>query len=260
MVYARTPTEAPVLTAEREQWLIAEARAGSASAKQELVSAHLRLVRVVARRVTPRPSEDALAEGTLTLVEAFERFDPSFGVRFSTYAAHWVRALVTRHVLANRRMVPAPSTRAARRVFAGLGRAERKLAASDPSPSAERIAAELGVTASDVEAVVASARGRDVPIGPTHEGSVDIDPPADTESPEDLVARAEESAMISRLLMSALARLPQRERQIVEARRYAEGSRTLDDLALELDLSRERVRQLERRALDRLGVELRGAA
>lgn len=260
MAYARTPLEAPVLTADREGWLIEQARAGSASAKQELVSAHLRLVRVVARRVTPRPSEDALAEGTLGLVEAFERFDPSFGVRFSTYAAHWVRALVTRHVLANRRMVPAPSTRAARRVFAGLGRAERKLAATDPCPSAERIAAELGVTTGDVEEVVASARGRDVPIGPAREGCADVDPAADTDSPEDLVAHAEESARVAMALRDALARLPQRERQIVEARRYAEGSRTLDDLASELDLSRERVRQLERRALDRLGVELRGAA
>jgi RNA polymerase sigma-32 factor len=260
MAYTRSTTEAPVLTAEREGWLIAEARAGSASAKHELVSAHLRLVRVVARRVTPRPSEDALAEGTLGLLEAFERFDPSFGVRFSTYAAYWVRALVTRHVLANRRMVAAPGTRAARHVFAGLGRAERKLAAIDPSPSAERIAAELGVTAGDVEEVVLSARGRDVPIGTAREGSVEIDPPADEESPEDLFACAEESARVAHVLETALARLPERERHIVEARRRGEDGRTLEDLATELDLSRERVRQLERRALDRLGVELRGAA
>jgi RNA polymerase sigma-32 factor len=235
-------------------------RAGSASAKQELVTAHLRLVRVVARRVTPRPTEDALAEGALGLLEAFERFDPSFGVRFSTYAAHWVRALVTRHVLANRRMVPAPGTRAARRVFAGLGRAERKLASLDPSPSAERIAAELGVTAGDVEEVVLAARGRDVPIGPAREGSLEVDPPADECSPEELVADAEESARVAATLREALARLPRRERRIVEARRYDDGCRTLEDLANELDLSRERVRQLERRALDRLGVELRRAA
>jgi RNA polymerase sigma-32 factor len=260
MAYARNLAEAPVLTAEREVRLIAEARAGSARAKQELVSAHLRLVRVVARRVTPRPTEDALAEGALGLLEAFERFDPSFGVRFSTYAAHWVRALVTRHVLANRRMVGAPGTRAARRVFAGLGRAERKLAAIDPSPSAERIAAELGVTPADVEEVVVSARARDVPIGPAREGSTEIDPPADDDSPEELVACAEENARVAFVLESALARLPIRERHIVEARRCADDTRTLEELAGELDLSRERVRQLERRALDRLGVELRRAA
>jgi RNA polymerase sigma factor (sigma-70 family) len=260
MTYAPTTTETPILSLEREVQLIAEARAGSASAKQELVSAHLRLVRAIARRVTPRPTEDTLAEGTLALVEAFERFDPSFGVRFSTYAAHWVRALVTRHVLANRRMVPPPSTRAARRVFAGLGRAERKLSATDPCPSSERIATELGVTAADVEEVVASTRGRDVSIGPAPEGFADVDPPSEVDSPEDLVAHAQERERTSRALHDALARLPLRERHIVEARRYAEGSRTLDDLASELALSRERVRQLERRALDRLGVELRGAA
>jgi RNA polymerase sigma factor (sigma-70 family) len=260
MTHAITTTEAPILTAEREAWLVTQARAGSSSAKRELVSAHLRLVRAIARRITPRPSEDALAEGTLALVEAFERFDPSFGVRFSTYASHWVRAHVTRHVLANRRIVGAPSTRAARRVLAGLGRAERKLSATDSSPSLERLAAEIGVAPSDVEEVVASTRGRDMPIGPSRDGTGEIDLPSETASPEELVGRAEESMRISRALQRALGRLPQRERHIVEARRYAEGSRTLDDLASELDLSRERVRQLERRALDRLGVELRGAA
>ncbi len=260
MTYARTHVEAPILTAEREAWLIAQARTGCGKSKGELFSAHLRLVRSIARRVTPRPTEDAIAEGTLALVEALERFDPSIGVRFSTYAAHWVRALVTRHVLTNRRMVPAPSTRAARRVLAGLGRAERNLAATDSSPTAERIAAALGVTTADVEEVVASTRGRDVVIGPAPEGFADVDPASDSASPEELVASAEESARISRALSIALAHLTDRERHIVEARRYADDSRTLDDLAGELSLSRERVRQLERRALDRLGAELRAAA
>jgi RNA polymerase sigma-32 factor len=260
MTHARTETEAPILSADREVWLIAQARAGSSSAKHELVSAHLRLVRSIARRVTPRPSEDVVAEGTLALLEAFERFDPSFGVRFSTYAGHWVRALVTRHVLANRRMVPAPSTRAARRVLAGMARAERKLSATDPTPSSERIAAELGVTALDVDEVVASTRGRDIPIGVSREGCADVDPAADTDSPEELVLRALDGARAGSALEAALALLPQRERHIIEARRCADEARTLEDLGTELALSRERVRQLERRALDRLGAELRRAA
>jgi len=252
--------EAPVLSAAREAQLIAEARAGSDAAKQEIIAAHLRLVKRVARRISPRPTEDALAEGTLGLVEALARFDPNKGARFSTYAAHWVRALVTRHVLENRRIVTAPSTRAARRVFAGIGRTERRLAAVEPTPSVERIAAALSVGVADVEEVVTSMRARDVPVGVERAGSPEVDPRAETVSPEDAVAHAEEEARTTRAIARALARLPQRERVIVEARNLDDESRTLDDLAAELMLSRERVRQLERRALDRLGEELRGAA
>ena len=252
--------EAPLLSAAREAQLIAEARAGSASAKQEIITSHLRLVKRVARRISPHPTEDALAEGTLGLVEALARFDPERGARFSTYAAHWVRALVTRHVLENRRIVRAPSTRAARRVFAGIGRTERSLAAVESTPTAERIARALSVSVADVEEVVTSMRARDVPVGPQRHGAPEIDLPTETASPEDAVAHAEESARTTRAIASALARLPARERVIVTARNLDDDSRTLDSLARELSVSRERVRQLERRARDRLGEELRGAA
>ena len=220
--------ETPVLSAAREAHLMAQARAGSASAKQEIITAHLRLVKRVARRISPRPTEDALAEGVLGLVEALARFDPDRGARFSTYAAHWVRALVTRHVLQNRRMVPAPGTRAARRVFAGIGRAERRLAADESTPSAERIAAALSVCVSDVEEVVTSMRARDVPVGVEHVGSPEIDPAADVASPEDAVAHAEDSAQTARAIARALALLPQRERFIVTARNLDDESRTLE--------------------------------
>lgn len=253
-------SDTPMLSAAREELLIAEARAGSASAKQEIITSHLRLVKRVARRISPRPTEDALAEGRLGLVEALARFDPEKGARFATYAAHWVRVLVTRHVLENRRIVHAPSTRAARRVFAGIGRTERRLAAFESTPSVERIAAALCVGVTDVEEVVTSMRARDVPVGPERSGAPEFDPRAETASPEDAVAHAEETANTTRAIANALARLPLRERVIVTARNLDDDSRTLDSLATELALSRERVRQLERRALDRLGVELRGAA
>ena len=252
--------EAPMLSAAREAELIKRARAGSDSAKQEIITAHLRLVKRVARRITPRPSEDVLAEGTLGLVEALARFDPDKDARFSTYAAHWVRALVTRHVLANRRIVSAPDTRAARRVFAGIGRTERRLSAIESTPSAERIATALSVGVADVEEVVTSMRARDVPVGVERPGAPEMDPPTESASPEDAVARAEESAHTRYAIACALTRLPQRERLIVTARNLDDDSRTLDQLASELALSRERVRQLERRALDRIGMELRAAA
>jgi RNA polymerase sigma-32 factor len=252
--------EAPILSAAREAQLIAEARAGSDRAKQELITAHLRLVKRIARRICARPTEDTIAEGMLGLVEALTRFDPEKGARFSTYATHWVRALVTRHVLEHRRIVPAPSTRAARRVFGGIGRAERRLAATEAAPSVERIAAALSVGVADVEEVITSMRARDVPVGVERMGAPEIDPATDAASPEDVVVQADEREWTRRALARAIARLPERERMIIEARRLRDESRTLDDLAGELMLSRERVRQLEERALDRLGTELRAAA
>lgn len=254
----RSPGQSQVLTAEREAVLVAEARAGSPRAKHELIAAHQWLVRTVARRIIAQPSEDAIAEGTLALVEAFERYDPSFGTRFSTYAAHWVRAFVTRHALASRRMVGAPSTRAARRIYAGLARAERKLALTEAAPTAERIAAELGVTQHELEEV-SLAHARDVSIGPGPEGHPDVDPPSSTASPEELFGHAEESMRVQQILALALSRLPDREQLIVRARQCEEESATLETLARALDLSRERVRQLERKALDQLGAELRAA-
>lgn len=252
--------EAPILSAAREAELIARAREGSDAAKQEIVSAHLRLVKRIARRICPRPTEDTIAEGMLGLVEALDRFDPSKGARFSTYAAHWVRALVTQHVLENRRIVRAPNTRAARRVFARIGRTERRLAATEATPSVEQIAAELCVGVSDVEEVLTNMRARDVPVGVERYGMPEVDVPADGASPEDALVEAQSSARANSALHAALALLPARERTIVTARNLADDARTLEDLARELDLSRERVRQLERRALDRLGAELARAA
>jgi RNA polymerase sigma-32 factor len=250
----------PKLTPEREAFLVAQAQTGSDAAKREIVAAHLRMVHTIARRVTPKTSDDVLAEGTLGLVEALERFDPTVGARFSTYAAHWVRALVTRHVLANRRIVAAPSTRAARKVLAGLGRAERRLAAATSSPTAWEIADELGVGTSDVEEVLASVRARDLPIGPVTATTPSFEPASESDSPEDAVVRAEERSRAQRALSEAMAQLSERERRIVEARALADEARTLDDLAAELRISRERVRQIERRALERLEGQLRRAA
>ncbi len=252
---ARTPrSEPPMLEAERERDLLALAQGGDRAAQSELVSAHLRLVRAVARRVTHSPTEDAIAEGVVGLLEAIQRFDASRGCRLATYAAHWIRARVQRFVLSNRGIVGSPDTRASRRVFGRLARVQRVLATRTSRPGLDEIAEEIGVHVSDVEGVMSTLRGRDVPIDTTRDaGAEEV---WISEGPEDRFAEAELAEARRRVIAGVLALLPERERRVVQERALAEDGATLDQLAITLDLSRERVRQLEVRALRRIGDAL----
>lgn len=245
----------PILDKTREAELVLAAQQGDRDAQAALVGAHLRLVSAVARRVTHSPTEDALAEGIVGLLEAIQRFDLSRGFRLSTYAAHWIRARVQRFVLANRGIVGAPDTRASRRVFGRIGRAQRALAARTSDPCMEDIAREIGVTAADVEGVLVSIRGRDVPLDGQTPGGIEL-PETLCSGPEDRVAAAELAAARRCVIDRILAQLPARERRVVEARTLADDGVTLDQLAASLELSRERVRQLEMRALRRIGDAL----
>lgn len=247
-------TAQPMLDKAREVELLSAAQQGDRRAQAELVGAHLRLVAAVARRVTHAPTEDTLAEGIVGLLEAIQRFDISRGFRLSTYAAHWIRARVQRFVLANRGIVGAPDTRASRRVFGRIGRAQRALATRTSDPGVEDLAEEIGVAVADVEGVLVSIRGRDVSLD-AQAGGVEV-PEAMCGGPEERVAEAELAAARRRVIDRALAELPPRERRVVEARTLGEDPVTLDQLAVTLELSRERVRQLEMRALRRIGDAL----
>lgn len=253
-VTTRLAPEMPVLDAAHERELLARAQDGDRAAQAILVSSHLRLVRAVARRVTHSPTEDVIAEGVVGLLESIQRFDASRGCRLATYAAHWIRARVQRFVLANRGIVGSPDTRASRRVFGRLARVQRVLATRSSQPELEEIAREIGVQVSDVEGVLSTLRGRDVPIDTTREaGSEEV---WVSECPEARFAEAELAEARRRVIAGVLAVLPERERRVVEERAMAEDGATLDQLASTLELSRERVRQLEVRALRRIGDAL----
>lgn len=251
----------PSLCAERERELVLQAKRGDVRARDELVRGHMRLVIATVRKLRRDADEDLVAEGVLGLLEALDRFDPRFEVRLSTYAAPWIRVYAQRHVLATRRIVAAPDTRAARKVLARIGRVERRLFATRGEATAEAIAAELGVTPDDVAQVMVAMRSSDTPVGPSREDGCAHEPADASPSPEECVAEAQHRRRLSKALTRALARLPERERAIVCARRLEEeDARTLSDLGAAMDLSSERVRQLELRALRKLGEDLRHLA
>jgi len=250
----------PLLDAETERALAEAVRDGCPVALDRLLQSHLRLVRSLARRYEGYgvSSEDLLGEGYLALVEAARRFDPDRGARFATYAAWWIRAHLRSHTLENRRIVSSPSTRAARKILGRLRSTERALAQKLGRPATrEEVAAELGVKPKDVEMVQSSLAARDVALG-VREGGRTIELPDAAQTPEQRVAQQELRQFHGEAVRRALTRLDAREREIVERRMLHDDPDTLASLGERLGLSRERVRQLERRAQDKLRSALYG--
>lgn len=255
----RTAASVPMLDADLEREYLRRIQADDdAAALRELLDAHLRLVVAMAARFARSGVSVAelVAEGNLGLVEAARRFDASKGTRFSTYAAWWVRARISRFALGNRRIVSAPSTRNARKLFASMRSAERRLQQEGGErPSRELIALATGTTAEDVAMVESALSARDVPVGPADDGaSVELD--ASGPSPEQEIADAQESERRARIVALALETLDRREREVVQRRILEDDGETLAEIGRVLGLSRERVRQIEARAKRKLRAVL----
>lgn len=252
---------APILDVDAEHRLAVAARTGSRSAHDQLLVAHLRLVLRIARGYVKHgvPYEDLVGDGMVGLAEAAQRFDPERGVRFSAYAAWWIRAHIRRSTLANRRIVATPSTRAARKLIARLRETERALGQQlGRIATREEVAASLGVTADDVGMVDTALRERDVVVGDVEHGGVEL---ADFGcSPEQLVADAELRADVERAVDHAVGTLTEREREIVRRRITSDDADTLNVVGQALGLSRERVRQIESKACEKLRTVLEDCA
>jgi RNA polymerase sigma-32 factor len=255
----RTPND--LLDRETERELIARYRDDDdVAALERLVAEHLPLVRSTVARYRRRGAslDDLVAEGRLGLIEAAGRFEPARGVRFATYAAWWVRAYVRRYALGNLRIVGAPNTRAGRRIVGKLPAARRVLAQRlGREPTRDELAAHLDATAADVAMVTAAFSGRDVPMDAhLEERWRDRTGP----NPEQFLREKQEAEVVSRRVERAMGELTARERLIVEKRLMQDERMTLARLGTALGVSRERVRQLEKRARDKLRHALRDVA
>ena len=256
----RAAWKTPLLGVNEERELAIRIQTGDAGALDALVRAHMRLVYAIAAsfRASGARTDDLVSEGFLALVIAARRFDPSRGLRFSTYAGFWIRALLRRFSMLNRRIVRAPSTREGRRVLANLNRSEQKLSGeSGVKPDPDAIARELGVSAAEVEQASQALYARDVPIG-GGEGS--FDPATAEPDPETLVAGAEERHTSAARISRALCVLNDRERGVVQARYLRETPASLAAIGSDLGISRERVRQIESRAYAKLQAVLASVA
>jgi len=235
-------------TTEQEGELVERARAGDYAALDELVKAHLPMVRYMVRRsqVKGCSLQDLHQQGQLGLLHAVRVFDPERGVRFWTYARWWVRAYIKKYAWQNRRIVPLSSSRANRRVALNLRKVESRLG-SEGSP--DRIAEELSVDEAVVESVQAALDGGDVSLDePTAGRGLSAKIP----SPEEEVDKRRASERCMALVHEALDELDPRDREIVERRYLTDQPETLARVGKRLGISRERVRQLSERALHRL--------
>jgi RNA polymerase sigma-32 factor len=253
----------PMLTAEQEASYARRWReAGDREAAYHLVTAHLRLAAKVAlnHRGYGLPLADLISEANLGLMQAVKRFEPDKGFRLSTYAIWWIKATVQEYVLRSWSLVKIGTTPAQKKLFFNLRRLKRKIAGTANDALSQdqvgQIADELKVTPEDVVEMDARLRGDvslNVPVDLRDAGEDMLarltDPSPD---PERLLAEADDRAQLRASLHSALAGLSARERGIIEQRYVRERPATLDELGRSFGVSRERIRQIEQRALRKL--------
>lgn len=255
------PPATSMLEREEERELLMRARRGDQRARDRIVMSHMRLVLAAAKR-RARGSvalDDLVQEGVLGLLEAIERFDVARDVRFSTYASYWVRERVSAHASSCRRVVAAPSTRAARTVLRRYRRTSKDLEAGlGRAPSRVEIAEALGVAEHEVATCETVMFQGDRAVGTDDGTGVFLEPVSETKGPEDAVAEAEDAAVRHRRVLAALSRLSGREREVIERRFLVddEDEESLVDVGTRLGVSRERARQIQEAARGKLRLAL----
>jgi RNA polymerase sigma-32 factor len=235
---------------------------GDRDAANQLVTSHLRLAVKIAMnyRGYGLPVSEIISEGNVGLLQALNRFEPDRGFRFATYAVWWIRASIHDYILRSWSLVKIGTTASQKKLFFRLRSAKNKIAAlqsGDMHPDqVTLIAKNLGVTNTEVIDMNRRLGGDSSLNAPMHEEGqagelqdylVDQSP-----SPEVVLAGRDETDHRRTALIHAIGVLNQRERRIFEARHLADEPMTLEDLAAEFNVSRERVRQIETRAFEKV--------
>jgi RNA polymerase sigma-32 factor len=270
--YLRDIRKFPMLAQEEEYMLAKRWREHSdPEAAQRLVTSHLRLVAKIAMgyRGYGLPLADLIAEGNLGMMQAVKRYDPERGFRLATYAMWWIRASIQEYILHSWSLVKLGTTAAQKKLFFNLRRIKGRIQAiEDGDLTAEnvaKIATELEVPEADV--IDMNRRL----IGPDHSLNAPVRADGDSgewqdwlqddaEDQEQTLGEMEELGLRRDLLTAAMSHLTPRERDILQERRLRDEPTTLEDLAQKYGVSRERVRQIEVRAFDKLQAQIKAAA
>jgi RNA polymerase sigma-32 factor len=255
----------PILTAS-EEFMLADRyiKYDDSEAAHKLVTSHLRLVAKIAMqyRWYGLPVADLISEGNIGLMKAVKKFEPERGFRLSTYAMWWIKASVTEYVLKTWSLVKMGTMAAQKKLFFSLRKAKRRLEiidSSDINPEqAKLLAQQFRLSEKDIVHMNSRMTIRDqslnAPVSWSEDGSIEVQ---DTlvdggPLPEAIVADREEAEIRSGFLKAALDDLPERERDIFIERRLKDDPVTLEKIGKGYGISRERVRQLENRAFEKV--------
>lgn len=255
-----------------EEYMLAKAwkEHEDAESAHKLVTSHLRLVAKIAMgyRGYGLPMGEVISEGNVGLMQAVKKFEPEKGFRLATYAMWWIRASIQEYILRSWSLVKIGTTAAQKKLFFNLRKIKGQISAledGDLKPDqVEHIAHRLGVTADEVNMMNRRMTGGDsslnAPMRTDGEGAEWQDWLVDeTETQEDELAEREELDERRELLSIALDELNERERHIFIQRRLTDPAVTLEDLSKEYDISRERVRQIEVRAFEKIQKAMKNA-
>lgn len=270
MRLVRSAMSVPLLTREREMHLARAWRdEEDEAALHELINAYGRLVASMGLKFRNYglPLADLIQEGNVGLMQAASRFEPEREIRFSTYASWWVRSAMQDYILRNWSIVRTGTTSSQKSLFFNLrrlrARIEGKTGAAIDEEGRQNIADELKVPKRDVDGMsarlAASDQSLNAPIGEEGDLSWQDYLVDDRPSPEAVTMETKDGETRSAWVEAALAELPTREARIIRARLLTDDTLTLEALGSELGVSKERVRQLEKRALGKLRANFRAS-
>ena len=262
--YITAAYQIPVLTPEEEKELSLRLRDhGDMDAARRMVLSHLRFVIRIARGYLGYglPLPDLIQEGTVGLMKAVRRFEPDVGVRLVSFAVHWIRAEIHEYILRNWRIVKVATTKAQRKLFFNLRSAKKRLGWFTYD-EVQEVAAELGVRPETVLQMEARLANQDMAFDATDDDE-DDGPAAPASYLPDM--RMEPASRLERedtekdereRLYAALAGLDERSKTILKARWLSEKKQTLHELAEQFGVSAERIRQIEKNAMNKMRVQL----
>ena len=257
-----------------EEYMLAKAwkEKGDVAAAHQLVTSHLRLVAKIAMgyRGYGLPVADLISEGNLGMMHAVKKFEPEKGFRLATYAMWWIKAAIQEYILRSWSLVKIGTTAGQKKLFFNLRRIKGQIQAIDDGDlkpeQVTQIATQLNVTEDEVMSMNQRMAGNDrslnVPLSRDGEGGGEWQDWLQDDSPDQEATFADHEEYDARknLMLDAMQGLNPREQRILLARRLSEPPLTLEDLAAEFNISRERIRQIEVRAFEKLQKAVRDKA
>ena len=269
--YMRQIKKFPLLEAKNE-YMLAKAwkEQGDVKAAHKLVTSHLRLVAKIASgyRGYGLPLSDLISEGNIGMMHAVKRFEPEKGFRLATYAMWWIKASIQEYILRSWSLVKIGTTAAQKKLFFNLKKIKSKISALDEGDltpeQVDKISTELSVPKKEVVSMNRRISGSDyslnAPVTKDGEGEWQDWLEDETQNQEASFADTEEYLLKKNIMEDALKVLSDREKDIIYERQLNEKPLTLEDLSIRYGVSRERIRQIESKAFEKLQIEMKERA